>query len=131
MFIPAGATAKWSAPALIGMGGAILALDGTDLILPIFGLVQAVALAWFGYRQHRGDQSTAEQSIRVDRSDRLMDQLQEQLDKTTLRLEVQAGVIVELRERINSLTVQLAERDVRITQLTAENTLLLAQVAPK
>lgn len=81
-------TVKWVWPSLVFAAAGLLAIDGTQLSVAAVGAMQAVVIAWLGFRQvrdkNRQDRAAAElanrsvlQSTRMDGQDRLIDQLQE------------------------------------------------------
>lgn len=134
LHLPAAASIKWAIPGLAS-AAVVLAVESetlTPVIIALLGAGQAVALGAFGLWQHRNGQRAetaranneaaiartkvateteiARQAGRTDRNDRLIDQLQQQLDTAeTLRKSDQSHIAGQTREirRLNIVNLRL------------------------
>ena len=102
-------------------------MDPTAVLAAVLGLVATIATMVTGLRQSRSTQAVAQAKIdaaaaskRTDGIDRLVDQLQEQLN-----IEAQARVadrrtIDDLRRELGGLQVKMTEMQVGITRLIGQ-----------
>lgn len=125
--------AKWGWPVLPTAAAAILAVDSTLVTQYVIGAVQALLVALLVYRQardrHRTDVKTAEldtttatTAARIDGTDRLIDQLQQELDRAERRTQATELARVEDRSLIDELQTELRGLNRRVLRLNRRHT---------
>lgn len=121
--------AKWAVPPAVGLFA--MAIDSTPVVVGVLAFLQAVTLAYFGLRQHRSEVREANetrrieaeqkaQGVKLDGSDRLINQLQEQLEaEVKLRAEDRA-TIRKLEAELAELGRKFARTEIGVDRLHAQ-----------
>ncbi len=109
--IAVGAVVKWGGPAAVVAGGGVLAVDAADVGVAVVGAVQAIGIAWIGWKTFRA-QATQE---------RRANELEQSTTLNTVQIEGQGKFIDQLQE------TSVADRQL-IAQLQAEVALLNTEV---
>lgn len=114
---------------MVGVVGsaAVLAVDFTAVSATVATSATAVIVGYLGYKQHRADNARVSDRIAVDRQQisidgmqRLIDQLQEQLNAEIAQRTADRLLIAEQSTELGSLRRELADLHVGVIRLTAQ-----------
>jgi predicted RNase H-like nuclease (RuvC/YqgF family) len=92
---------------------------GSDVISATVTALSVLGMAWLGYRQ-AARATTAEAAGQADTArDRLVDQLQEELEACRRRIRSRDSLICDLRDKNDELRRGITRRDIEIMKLRA------------
>lgn len=132
MLVP---TVKYAAPAaVLGVAGVFAAIDANTIAVSIIAAFSGIVSSWVGYKQYKSESKAetaridieatkaqaATQEVAINRNDRLVDQLQEQLNAMANREAHYISEISSLRQEVGLLSKALVEHEIGVTRLTAQ-----------
>lgn len=131
--ISMGASLKWGIPALGSIGVLLISQSevAVSLVVAVLGVFQAITLGWMARQQNRQTETASterahieaeisRESSRTDQNDRLIDQLQQQLDTVERLRDVDRLYISDQAAEIRRLSLENVKLMVAVERLIAQ-----------